>query len=154
MNKHRAATAAQPPVQRLSMAPQPWAGHPFLRPLRRLLGYRAPQPWRTAAEARPLMLRRVLLLVLVALGAVIGTDSMADVLPRQGETLTELALLVLFATLFAWISAGFLTGLMGAWVMLRGRDLQSVTNVLRGEGRHAPIPAGARTAVIDRKSVV
>ena len=148
MNKHRAATAAQPPVQRLSMAPQPWAGHPFLRPLRRLLGYRAPQPWRTAAEARPLMLRRVLLLVLVALGAVIGTDSMADVLPRQGETLTELALLVLFATLFAWISAGFLTGLMGAWVMLRGRDPQSVTNVLRGEGRHAPIPAGARTAVI------
>jgi membrane glycosyltransferase len=148
MTQPHGPTAPQPRIQRLSMVPAPWAGHPFLRPLRRLLGYRAPQPWRSRSPARPLMLRRVLLLVLVALGAFVGTDYMGDVLPKQGESATEMALLVLFATLFAWISAGFWTGLMGAWVMLRGHDPQAVTNVLRGEGRNAGIPADARTAVI------
>ena len=51
------------------MVPRRWAGHPFLRPLRRLLGYRAPS-LRSPADERPLMLRRVALLVLVAFGAV------------------------------------------------------------------------------------
>ncbi len=138
-------TAAQPPIQRASMVPLPWAGHPVLRPLRRWFGYRPAQPWRSTLDSRPLMLRRVLLLVLVALGAVVGTDSMADVLPKGGSSWTEQALLVLFGILFAWISAGFWTGVMGAWVMLRGRDPQSVTNAL---SRAGPIPPEARTAVI------
>ena len=139
---------AQPPIHRTSMVPVPWAGHPFLRPLRRLFGYRAPQPWRTEADGRPLMLRRVLLLVLVALGAIVGTDFMADVLPGHGEGWAEQGLLLLFGVLFAWISAGFWTGLMGTWVLLRGHDPQAVTNVLRQGGPATPIPADARTAVI------
>ena len=130
------------------MVPVPWAGHPFLRPLRRLFGYCAPQPWRAQSEVRPLMLRRVLLLVLVALGAVVGTDFMADVLPGHGEGWAEQGLLLLFGVLFAWISAGFWTGLMGTWVLLRGHDPQAVTNVLRAGGPATPIPADARTAVI------
>ena len=140
--------AAQPPIHRTSMVPVPWAGHPFLRPLRRLFGYRAPQPWRTRADARPLMLRRALLLVPVALGAIVGTDFMADVLPGHGEGWAEQGLLALFGVLFAWISAGFWTGLMGTWVLLRGHDPQAVTNVLRQGGPAAPIPPEARTAVI------
>ena len=139
---------AQPPIHRRSMVPVPWAGHPFLRPLRRLFGYRAPQPWRTEAEVSPLMLRRVLLLVLVALGAIVGTDFMAEVLPGHGEGWAEQGLLLLFGVLFAWISAGFWTGLMGTWVLLRGHDPQAVTNVLRRGGPATPIPADARTAVI------
>ena len=145
MNSLTPVTAAQPPIQRASMVPVPWAGHPFLRPLRRLAGYRPPQPWRATMDARPLMLRRVLLAVLVALGAIVGTDSMADVLPKQGATWTEQALLVLFGILFAWISAGFWTAVMGAWVLVRGRDRQSVTSAL---GRALPIPPEARTAVV------
>ncbi len=141
-------TSPQPPIRRAAMVPQPWAGHPAMRPLRRLLGYRAPQPWHDAADVRPLMLRRVLLLALIVLGAIVGTDYMVEVLPKHGATATERGLLVLFGVLFAWISAGFWTGLMGAWVMLRGRDPHAVTNALRGDGGGAAIPPEARTAVI------
>ena len=141
-------TPPQPPIQRSAMLAQPWAGHPLLRPLQRLVGYRSAQPWRAAPDARPLMLRRVLLLVLVVLGAAIGTDYMIDILPRHGRGWAEQGLLVLFAVLFAWISAGFWTALMGTWVMLFGRDRRSVTNLLRGDGATAPIAPEARTAVI------
>ncbi len=138
----------QPPVHRRSMVPQAWAGQPLLRPLRRLLGYRPTRPWRTTADARPLMLRRVLLLVLVALGAIVGTDYMIDILPKHGQGWAEQGLLVLFGILFAWISAGFWTALMGTWVRLLGRDRRAVTNLLRGDGARAPIAPEARTAVI------
>jgi len=136
---------AHPPAQRSSMVPHPWAGHPLLRPLRRLFGYKAPNH-RREGDARPLMLRRVVLLALVALGAIVGTDTMIDVLPQHGGTWTEQGLLLLFGTLFAWISAGFWTAVMGVWVMLRGRDRHAVTNTLRAPLQ--PIPADARTAII------
>ena len=64
------------------------------------------------------MLRRLVLLVLVLIGAFVGTQAMAEVLPEHGAALAERGLLVLFGVLFAWISAGFWTGLMGAGVLL------------------------------------
>ena len=134
----------QPRIQRTSMVPTPWAGHPLMRPLRRLLGYRAPNP-RPAHDERPVMLRRVALLVLVALGAVVGTEYMTDVLPSHGHTWLEQGMLLLFGVLFAWISAGFWTGLMGAWVLLLGRDRHAVT---RGLDDSAPITPAARTAIV------
>jgi membrane glycosyltransferase len=130
------------------MVPTEWAGHPLLRPILRLMGYRPKQPWRDTQDARPLILRRVLLLVLVALGAAIGTDYMIDILPRHGHGWAERGLIVLFGILFAWISAGFWTALMGTWVLMLGRDRRSVTGVLRGDGAKVPIAADARTAVI------
>ncbi|HEY4068404.1 MAG TPA: glucans biosynthesis glucosyltransferase MdoH [Burkholderiaceae bacterium] len=136
---------AHPPIHRSSMVPKPWAGHPFLRPLRRLFGHKIPN-YRQAGDDRPLMLRRVALLVLVALGAIVGTDTMIDVLPLHGGSWPEQGLLLLFAVLFAWISAGFWTGVMGAWVLLRGKDRNAVTNSLRGPQQ--PIAAEARTAII------
>ena len=93
------------------------------------------------------MLRRVVLLVLVALGAIVGTQTMTDVLPQHGGTWAEQGLLLLFGVLFAWISAGFWTGVMGAWVMLRGRDRSAVTDALP-RLRKVPVDAAARTAII------
>jgi membrane glycosyltransferase len=136
---------AHPPIHRSSMVATPWAGHPLLRPLRRLLGYRAPTH-RQPGDTRPLMLRRVMLLALVALGAIVGTDTMIDVLPLHGGSWSEQGLLMLFGVLFAWISAGFWTGVMGTWVLLRGRDRHAVTNTLREPA--VPIPTEARTAII------
>jgi membrane glycosyltransferase len=140
---------AHPTLHRSSMVPRRWAGHPLLRPLRRLLGYRAPS-LRSPNDARPLMLRRVALLVLVAFGAVVGTDTMTDVLPKHGGTPLEQGLLVLFGVLFAWISAGFWTGVMGAWVLLRGHfgsgDRSAVTHTLRSAPKE--IAPDVRTAVI------
>ncbi|MEO6030348.1 MAG: glucans biosynthesis glucosyltransferase MdoH, partial [Burkholderiaceae bacterium] len=144
----KSITPALPEMQRASMVPLRWAGHPLLRGLYRMLGYGAPRPPRAAADTRPLMLRRVALLVLVVLGAIVGTSAMRDVLPQHGATPAGQALLLLFGLLFAWISAGFWTGLMGAWVLLSGRDRHAVTNVLRGAAGRADIPADARTAII------
>jgi membrane glycosyltransferase len=124
-------TPPLPPIQRASMVPTPWAGHPFMRPFRRIFGAKRHEPWRSATDVRPLMLRRVLLLVLVVFGAGVGTDYMIDILPKHGDDWAEQGLLVLFGILFAWISAGFWTGLMGAWVMLRGHDGRAITNSLR-----------------------
>ncbi|HEX7438369.1 MAG TPA: glucan biosynthesis glucosyltransferase H, partial [Caldimonas sp.] len=112
---------AHPPLQRSSMPAVPWAGSPLGRPLRRLLGRGPRVPKRRASDARPLMLRRLVLLVLVLLGAYVGTQAMAEVLPERGAALAERGLLVLFGILFAWISAGFWTGVMGAGVLLFGR---------------------------------
>jgi membrane glycosyltransferase len=137
----------QPAIHRVSMVPQPWAGHPFMRPLRRLMGYRSASPWRSAADARPLMLRRVMLLVLVVFGAIVGTDFMTDLLPKHGATWEEQGLLILFGVLFAWISAGFWTGVLGAWVMLWDHDKHSITNSLRTSVA-TPISPDARTAII------
>ena len=62
---------------------RPWAGPLLRRPLRRLLG-RGPAPVRPPLDdLRPLRLRRLLLLVLVLLGAWVGTSAMADVLPNK-----------------------------------------------------------------------
>ena len=142
------ATVPMPLVHRSSMAEQAWAGHPLWRPVRRLFKGRAPRSWESHPTERPLMLRRVLLLVLVALGAIIGTDYMIDIMPQHGRDWAERGLLALFAILFAWVSAGFWTAVLGAWVLLRRGDRHSVTNVLRGEGAHAPIAPEARTAII------
>jgi len=137
-----------PPIHRSSMAAQAWAGHPLWRRVRQLLKGRAPHTWRADPVEHPLMLRRALLLALVALGAIIGTDYMVDIMPQHGDDWAERGLLVLFAILFAWVSAGFWTAALGAWVMLRGSDRRAVTQVLRGEGAKAPIAADARTAII------
>ena len=142
------ATPPMPPIHRSSMAAQAWAGHPLWRPVRRLLKGRAPQTWKADPIERPMMLRRALLLVLVTLGAIIGTDYMVDIMPQHGHDWAERGLLVLFAILFAWVSAGFWTAVLGAWVMLRGGDLRSVTHVLHGEAATAPIAPEARTAII------
>jgi membrane glycosyltransferase len=130
------------------MVPHPWAGNPALRVLKRLLGYRAPRPWEANRAPQTVYLRRFLLLALVVLGAAIGTMKMIDVVPGHGSTWTERGFLALFGILFAWISAGFWTALMGAWVMLRGRDPDALTDALRGLDPAQPIPADARTAVI------
>lgn len=141
-------TPPLPDMRRASMVPMPWAGHPLLRPLYRLFGYGVPRPACAPSDTRPLMLRRVALLVLVVLGAIVGTSAMRDVLPQHGATPAGQALLLLFGVLFAWISAGFWTGLMGAWVLMRGRDRYAVTNSLRGAAGRAPISPDARTAII------
>jgi membrane glycosyltransferase len=130
------------------MVPHPWAGNPVLRVTKRLLGYRAPRPWEATRTLQPILFRRLLLLALVVAGAVVGTANMLDVVPGHGSTWTEKGFLALFGILFAWISAGFWTALMGAWVLLRRHDPDALTNALRGIDPAQPIPAAVRTAVI------
>ena len=73
---------------------------------------------------------------------------MAEVLPEHGGALAEAGLLVLFGVLFAWISAGFWTGVMGAWVLLVGRGRSPLMRGLGEQPCCARSTPTARTAIV------
>lgn len=104
-------------LERGPMVPLPWAGHPVKRFIDRWLLRRTPEVV-TPQSPKPMLVRRLGLLVLVLCCAMVGTDYMAEVLPNHGTTWVEQGVLLLFALLFAWIAAGFWTALMGAGVLL------------------------------------
>jgi membrane glycosyltransferase len=139
-----------PPIQRASMAPEPWrigAMFPFLRRRRQRALGPADDPsepgrrrWHRAAT-----LRRVVLLVLIVAQTVYATDFMAAVLPYHGRQPLELGILAMFAILILWVSAGFWTAMAGFVVQLRGRDRYSIS----AHGALAtPIAPGSRTAIV------
>src|SRR3954464_1244903 len=105
-----------PPIQRASMAPEPWrlgAIFPFLRRTRqRALGPADDKSepgrrrWHRAAT-----LRRVVLFVLIVAQTVYATDFMAAVLPYHGRQPLEVGILAIFAILLLLFSAGFWTAM-------------------------------------------
>jgi membrane glycosyltransferase len=72
---------------------------------------------------------------------------MRDVLPEGGSALAEQGLLILFGVLFAWISAGFWTAVMGAWVLVFGRGASPLMRGLADEPVR-PLDPTVRTAII------
>ncbi len=90
-------------------------------------------------------LRRAVLGVAVATQTYLATDFMTAVLPYHGSQLLEIAVLVLFAVLFCWISAGFWTAIAGFLLLLLGRDRYAISATACGD---APIDPHARTAVV------
>ncbi len=130
------------------MRAEPWAGSLLRRGWRRLVGKTAGAPPRSEHhDHRPIMLRRLLLIALVLLGAWVGTHAMAEVLPFHGTVVEEIGLLVLFGILFAWISAGFWTALMGAIVLIRGPGTSPLTRRAE-ESKVLPIDPTVRTAIV------
>ena len=99
-------------------------------------------PWVRAARRR-----RLLLLLLVLVPTVIASGFMVNVLPYQGRTVLEVAIVIFFGALFGWISIGFWTAMLGFWVLLRGRDRFAITSAdparIDGEG---PLPADEAAA--------
>jgi membrane glycosyltransferase len=91
--------------------------------------------------------RRVVLAALIVGQTIIATDYMLRVLPYHGREPLEIAILVLFAVLFAWISAGFWTALAGFWLLARGRDRYAISRHMAGDAPVA-IANDARTAVV------
>jgi membrane glycosyltransferase len=63
--------------------------------------------------------RRILFLLLIIIPSVFCSGYMAYLLPHQGSTKLELLVLILFTTLFVWISMGFWTAMVGFFVLLR-----------------------------------
>jgi membrane glycosyltransferase len=70
---------------------------------------------------------------------------MISVLPYHGTQPLEIAVLVLFAVLFSWVSAGFWMAIMGFLLLLRGRDRYAISATAAPD---APIRASARTALV------
>ena len=63
--------------------------------------------------------RRVLLMLLIVSTTAVASGYMANVLPHMGRTGLEIALIIFFAMLFAWISIGFWTSFIGFLILMR-----------------------------------
>ena len=131
----RLRSVMMPPLNRTSMAPRAWTGE---RPADAAGG--APDvKWRATAA-----LRRATLFSLAFTQTWLATQFMASVLPYQGRQPVEIAILILFAILFGWVSAGFWTAMTGFMVLWFGRDRHAIA----ATAHDVPIPADARTAVV------
>ncbi|WP_258195661.1 glucans biosynthesis glucosyltransferase MdoH [Nitrosomonas ureae] len=120
------------------------------------------QQWRTVGT-----IRRYILLLLTLSQTVIATWYMKTILPYQGWALInpvdmigqdawvsfmqllpyilQSGILILFAILFCWISAGFWTALMGFLQLLIGKDKYSISALTTGD---VPLNPEHRTALI------
>lgn len=90
-------------------------------------------------------MRRSVLLALIMAQTALASYFMTGVLPYNGGEPLEIALLALFAVLFAWVSAGFWTAMAGFAVLLAGGDRYAISRPAAGSG---PIDPAARTALI------
>ncbi|CNH19201.1 glucans biosynthesis glucosyltransferase MdoH [Yersinia pekkanenii] len=171
----RTVINATPPIKRTSMAPQAWRTNPVGRFWDSLLGRNnivsreqphqqalAEKKWRSVGS-----LRRYILLVLIVLQTAIATSYMKTILPYQGWALIDpfdiwqqnwqvsimqllpyllqTGILILFAILFCWVSAGFWTALMGFLQLLIGKDKYSISSTIKGNEALNP---AHRTALI------
>ena len=126
--RHPNAVTA-PPVNRGSMAPRPWRGFwnslgtAALLPLLKLAGTSAPtahkaevqEPWQRAATRR-----RTVFLLLTVISTVLATLLFADMQPDYDNAWLQYGQLALFSLLSAWVVTGFMTAMMGFYVMLFG----------------------------------
>ncbi|WP_246013180.1 glucans biosynthesis glucosyltransferase MdoH [Pigmentiphaga humi] len=140
-----------PPIRRASMVPEPWVTNPLMRGWKRVSSKmhrsraqgltQPPEPrWKSAGRAR-----RMILLIAVLAQTAVATWYMKAVLPYQGGQALEIAILLLFALLFCWVSAGFWTALMGFLQLMIGRDRYSISATV-AEG--VPISPHSRTAIV------
>lgn len=138
------ATATAPLVRRAPMRAKPWfgLGRGLLFALWPGMRFATASTAPPAAWQRAAHRRRGILLALVALLSVVALVWQSSA-PPEDISFAWAARVGLGTLLFAWLGSGFVTALMGAWVMLRG-DQHSLAS---GE-IHAPIDAAARTAVI------
>ena len=116
-----------PPMNRGAMVPTPWRGFwkgmaaAALWPVAKLMGQSAPTvpdvlaPWQRAAKAR-----RAAFLVLTVLSTALATSLFADMQPNYDNDLLQYGQITLFALLSAWVVTGFMTAMMGFWVLVRG----------------------------------
>jgi membrane glycosyltransferase len=123
-----------PAIERVSMGPKPWHVVKEHAPVRER------KPWYHAAN------RRRLVLGTLALSQTwLATSLMSAVLPYHGKRPLEIAILVLFAVLFTWVSLGFWTAMAGLVVLIRRRDKFAVSRSTAGD---APLDPAGRTAVV------
>ncbi|SQA00605.1 Glucans biosynthesis glucosyltransferase H [Serratia marcescens] len=76
--------------------------------------------------------------------AMLDQDLMQSVLQLLPYVL-QTGILILFAVLFCWVSAGFWTALMGFLQLLIGKDKYSISSTIKGD---EPINPAHRTALI------
>ncbi|MEO8849609.1 MAG: glucans biosynthesis glucosyltransferase MdoH [Casimicrobiaceae bacterium] len=137
--------APAPPLARTPMAPSNWPRGTFGRMRERPQRHK-PVVTPTRAALQPVGWHRRLALVVLILGQTyVATVLMKTVLPYHGRQLLEIPILVLFAILFGWVSAGFWTAIAGFAVLWRGNDRWTIS---RTASPDAPIGEDVRTAIV------
>ena len=122
-----------PPMNRGVMIPEDLAAKPADKPSE------AHDPgWKKTAK-----IRRIMMLLLIIIPTILTSHYMSQVLPHRGGTVLEIMLVSIFGILFAWISIGFWTALMGLFAMLLGYHRYSPSR--NYEEKDTP---PARTAVV------
>ncbi|MDP2220370.1 MAG: glucans biosynthesis glucosyltransferase MdoH [Hydrogenophaga sp.] len=151
--RHPNAVTA-PPIHRGAMVPRPWRGFwnslgtALLGSLSRVLPPRAPQPataqpapaaWERAAERR-----RLVFALLTVVSTAFAASLFASAQPAHENGWLQTGQLLLFVVLSAWVVTGFVTALMGFWVLLRG-DAHTLS---AKAVQHHPMNPQARTAIV------
>jgi membrane glycosyltransferase len=101
-----------------------------------------PAAWEQAAK-----LRRRIFLALIILSSAFATTLLAYLQPTYEHPELQWLQIALFSLLFAWVSAGCITAVMGFWVTLRG-DKHTISAKSIAATRHHMVDAKARTAII------
>ena len=99
------------------------------------------EPWQKVAARR-----RILLLIVVLVPSLVATSIMGSLLPHQGSTTLELAIIIVYGILFIWISLGFWTALAGFWTLLKKYDKFAVSHA--HPDQDAPIRSQIKTAIL------
>ncbi len=149
--RHPNAVTA-PPINRGSMKPLPWRGfwnsigtavlmaaNRVASPVRSEPRQTPPTAWELAAKRR-----RMAFAVLTLLSTIVASSLFANVQPNYDNAFLEWGQIALFGLLSAWVVSGFVTALMGFWVMVRG-DAHTLS--AKQVQRHT-LNADARTAII------
>ncbi|WP_049765669.1 glucans biosynthesis glucosyltransferase MdoH [Rhodoferax ferrireducens] len=154
--RHPNAVTA-PPINRGSMVPRQWRGFwnslasAALLPVLKLTGRvpaqalpaaliaDKPAPWQQAARRR-----RAIFLLLTVISTVLATSLFTDIQPDYDNAFLQYGQATLFALLSAWVVTGFMTAMMGFYVMLRG-DSHSLS---AKKVQHHTLDAATRTAII------
>jgi len=90
--------------------------------------------------------RRFLLMILVLIPSVIASGFMVNVLPHQGRTWLESAIVLFFGALFGWISIGFWTALLGFFTLAGRPDRFAITH--QKDDERGDFTPGGRTAIV------
>ena len=151
----RARLVTTPALARVSMVPRNWEASTHPSSLSEELagpgesahrdaatppGGRKRKHWYYVANRR-----RIVLIAFALAQTWLATMLMSAVLPYHGQQPLELAILVLFAILFTWVSMGFWTALAGFLVIARGGDRHAISRSAAGR---AAIPPDVRTAIV------
>ena len=141
------AVPSMPAIVRGAMRARPWRG--LARGLGGMLSWRRDNhtadaaqgraPWETAARWR-----RRALLAIIPLATVAAATVLAHAQPTYQYPLLQQVQIGLFALLFAWVTAGCITAVMGFMVLLRGDEHM----LSKHTADKRPLEDGARTAVI------
>jgi len=154
--RHPNAVTA-PPINRGSMAPRPWQGFwnsltgaalsrarwltgraQAVAPITRVIPEKL-APWQHAAQRR-----RAVFILLTVISTALATRLFTDMQPDYENAWLQYGQATLFALLSAWVVTGFMTAMMGFYVMLRG-DAHSLSSK---KVQHHTLDATTRTAII------